>query len=433
MPGTIDGDHGRGVTFLRLMTGATLLGFIFAFAALSNVQAATGTDSYSTSVFQLLKAHRDGLPDLIAPAEATAAALVKGGSLYLGGDKAWIAEGDGRAGGLMAARPLFLSAPEAKPDNKRANTPAPGTWLPAQARPVKGDVVWIAYAPASYQDDVKIAQDLRKKGCLVILFGPKPESGRPNSQYWIDSDTSPTADLNLTRMGNILSLWTLTAETTAATSRQGRTLTFYQSDSIEGAQVRNALYRGLTFHTDLPKMAPVPPGLLSKEYLDAVQKMLEAIRSTQQAKIIKVGQEMAKRAAEGQPARFMMVGHMAQNLIPEHSKLFDYLPIKTKRDAVEAELPRNGLFVMMGYVGIYGDLWRQVRAKDATAVWIVSPLPTAVNFAQWGDVIIDQEWKIGDCALEIPGYDVKVFPLSGVAQVYIYEMLLHAAAEVPSA
>jgi len=40
-------------------------------------------------------------------------------------------------------------------------------------------------------------------------------------------------------MGNIISLWTLTAEVAASVSRQGKTPAFFQSDSIEGARERN--------------------------------------------------------------------------------------------------------------------------------------------------------------------------------------------------
>jgi hypothetical protein len=90
-------------------------------------------------------------------------------------------------------------------------------------------------------------------------------------------------------------------------------------------------------------------------------------------------------------------------------------------------MPQGGYFVFLGYVGVYLDLWRYVRRAGATAAWIVSPLPTGVGFGQWGDVVIDQHWRIGDCAVEAPGYDMRILPPSGIAQIFIYETLIRAA------
>jgi hypothetical protein len=384
--------------------------------------------SYAKAVFRLVKAHQDGLPRLIAPANATANALIAGGAFYLAGDKGWIAEGDGRAGGLMMVRPMSASAPEPTPGSKtQAAVPAPGTWLPASTRPAKGDVVWIAYSPADYAEDAKTAKELEDRGCLVVLFGPKLEDGPARTSNWIDSLTSLSDDAAFTRMGNIISLWTLTAEVTASASRQGKTLAFYESDSVEGALVRNALYAGLAFHNGFPMMAPAPPGLLSKEYLDYVQTMLHKIQESEQAKITQVGLEMSRRAAEGHPAVLMLVGHMLPYAVDHQSKFFHYLSFPAERKAVQSQLPPDGYFVFIGYVGVYLDLWEQVRLTGARAVWVASPLPTAVNFGQWRDIVVDEHWQIGDCAVEVPGYDVRILPPSGIAQLFIYEMLIRAA------
>jgi len=89
-------------------------------------------------------------------------------------------------------------------------------------------------------------------------------------------------------------------------------------------------------------------------------------------------------------------------------------------------LGSDGYFVWVGYVAVPLDLWRAVRRAGAKAVWIVSPLPAEVDFEQFGDNIINQRWPIGDGAVDIPGYDVRILPPSGVAQLFIYELLVHA-------
>lgn len=128
----------------------------------SSVHAASAEDGYAQSVFKLVKAHEDGLPRLIAPAEGTAKALIAGGAFYLGGDPGWIAEGDGRAGGLTMVRPLPLGTP-APSTEPQPSAPEPGTWLSASTLPVKGDVVWIAYLPADYAQNAAVAAELESR------------------------------------------------------------------------------------------------------------------------------------------------------------------------------------------------------------------------------------------------------------------------------
>ncbi len=40
-----------------------------------------------------------------------------------------------------------------------------------------------------------------------------------------------------------------------------------------------------------------------------------------------------------------------------------------------------------------------------------------------GDLFIDQQWQMGDAAIQVPDYDVRILPASGLAQLYIHELL----------
>ncbi len=155
--------------------------------------------------------------------------------------------------------------------------------------------------------------------------------------------------------------------------------------------------------------------------------MLENIREWELPKIISVGQEMARRAAEGHPALLTAVGHVMPYASDHNSRLFRYLDTERHEDQLQSQLQQGGYLVFIGYVGVYSDLWREVRRAGATAAWIVSPLPSEVDFAQWSDLVIDQHWSIGDCAVQAPGYDVRILPPSGIAQLFIYETMLRAA------
>ncbi len=369
-------------------------------------QGGTAIDSYVASVRQLVEKHQRQTQRLEVPAELTFKAIVSGGHLYLGGkDKAWIEEGDGRAGGPAGTRTLS-SAEGAQ----------------------KGDVVWLSYSSGDYDEELSLAKTLEGKGCVVMAFGPRQASKPAGFTHPIESFAPWQESEDLGLMGNILSLWTLTAELAAYGSRQGRTLAFYQSDSVEGSRGRNHLYEGLMFHDGVPSMAPVPPGVLSAAYLDYIKKMFEEISVNEMDKAVKTGQEIGRRAAAGQPAAMTGIGHMLNYIFAGKTEPFRYVDIRTGRKTLESTLGQNGYLVFLGYVSVPLDLWRSARRAGAKAVWIVSPLPNDVDFKQFGDVVINQHWRIGDCAVTVPGYDVRILPPSGVAQVFILEIMKLAAA-----
>jgi len=382
--------------------------------------AAQPLSVYADSVFGLIRRHERQLPQLTDPATATAAALGRGAAFYLAGDPSWVAEGIGRAGGLIGARSL-------EPDAAGGNSSLSFWKLAVKA----GDVVWIAYTGGAIDTrQASMVRALRAQGCVVIGFGPAAASGSAQFNYWIDSFTTVDAEANLTRMGNILSLWTLVAEVAAAASREGRTLAFYQSTSVDGGRARNALYSGVAFHDGIPHIEPVPTGDLAAGYLKYIRTMLHRIYESERAKIKWIGQEVAKRATTGQPAVLMPIGHMITRAVGERTKLFQILGYPATPASIDSELHGGGYLVLIGYVGVDLDLWQQVRREHATAAWIVSSLPTEVDFAQWGDTVVNQHWPIGDCAIAVPGYDVRILPPSAVAQLFIYELLLRAAGEL---
>jgi len=273
-----------------------------------------------------------------------------------------------------------------------------------------------------------MAQTLEDKGCLVFAFGPRPPDKPNGFTHLIESFTPWQDHDNLALMGNILSLWGLTAEVAASASRQGHTLAFWQSVSIEGARERDDLYEGIVFHDGVPRMAPVPAGVLSNAYLDYIKKMLDEISVSEMGKLLNLGQEMARRTAAGQPAVLTGIGHMLSYMAAGKTEPYRYLEIGTQRKTLESALGRDGYFVFLGYVAVPLDLWRSARRAGAKAVWIVAPLPNEVDFKQFGDVVIDQHWSVGDCAVTVPGYDIRILPPSGIAQLFIYEVMMRAAA-----
>ena len=379
-----------------------------AFSATAFGAITSSVDVYVQRAERLVAQQRRNVGRLKAPAELVAEALLAGGTLNLGGGQVgWVREGEGRSGGMMHLGQVS----SAKPGNP-------------------GDIAWLSYAPDSYDAQLKFAAELESKKCLVMAFGPRPASGAPGFTHWIDSMTPWNADQNFTLLGNVLSLWTLTGEVAAASARRGKTLVFWQSiwmstlhPEMKG---RNERYRGHTFHAPgEPQMKPVPAGVAAEAYLDAIKKMLSEIQTQELDKIVTVGKEVGRRSASG-PVPISIMSHMMHDELRDEGKLFkDY---KGDNDHLPEALGSDGYLVYLGYYdGVSTGMWDAVRKANAKAVWIIVPVPgQTLNYQQYGDVVINQHYEEGDAAVKMPGYDVQILPPSGVAQLFIYEMMMRA-------
>jgi len=373
--------------------------------ALRAARAADPADAFANRVLQLAVEHRRNLARLAAHAERTGQILLAGGTWWIAGEhKGWVLEATGRAGGPALTVPL--RSPEA-------------------AR--KGDVVWLSFSPATYETDFKTAQALEEKGCAVIAFGPDPSRGRPRFAHRLDSLTRWEEDERLTQMGNLLSLWSLTGEVAGCTARHGRTLVMLQSAVLPGASARNATYQRMRFHEDGIRMRPVLPGVLGRAYLNFVNTMLGAIHKREMSKLRNVAEEIRHAVRQSRPAVLRPIGHLMPRLVEQDSGLFRISTGGGRELGSLADLlPSSRLLVWLGYARVPPQLVSAVRNTGVKAAWIVAS-DAAFGLEQDGDVVIDQHWKIGDAAVQAPGYDVPILPPSAVAQLFIYEILVRAA------
>ena len=363
----------------------------------SGAGAAPATSSATAEIdraMALLQRHRSGTGRLFASAELTARAILDGGHYYLAGDKVWVAEGVTRAGGTAAAKVLEDSA-LAKP----------------------GDVVWLAYPATGYQEWMDLAGNLEHRGCLVIYFGPAPPRSAQARGRWIDSLTRSDSSHRFVLLGNNISLWAETGELASATARRGKTLVFLQSHVLMGSFDREKLDQGLVWHAGWPRMKPVPAGTLAKAYLDDAIGLIGELRSHELSKISRLGRDLARRAASGRPAVMMAAGgHIMPHVIASGGPFRRGDTVETPAE-LEAMLKGGDLVVFFGYVSVPFDFLRSVHRAGATAAWIVSPLPQDVDFGEFGDTVIDQEWKIGDADVQVPGYDIRILPPSGIVEL----------------
>jgi len=358
-------------------------------------------DQSVEAALQVLAHQRVAIPRLFGPAQATAQAMLHGGRFYLAGDRTWVAEGCNRASGTLAASPLTDAA---------------------AARP--GDVVWLGVFGPPEAATAALADRLERQRCAVIYFGPTAPPAAKTAARWVDDLTPAGADRELALLGNIVSLWAATGELASATARAGRTLVFLQSHVIWGSLAREALYRDSVWHADYPVLAPVPAGTLARAYVEALAQLVLRLRARELPQIQEIGLELAARRQAGHPAVFLADGgHIMSAVLAAGGSLYRY-----EAGPVGAR-PRQAddLVVFFGYVGVPLDLWHGLRVAGAHAVWVVTPLPEAIDYRAFGDRVVDQGWRIGDGAIAAAGYDIRLLPPSAVAELVIYRALLAAA------
>jgi hypothetical protein len=137
--------------------------------------------------------------------------------------------------------------------------------------PARHDIILYAVPGALEQDDLKMIAQWQEKDATVIQFSSP--AGVMGAHFPIDT------------VANVIDLWTWTGEFVAACTRLGRTPVLYQSYGLPGGPERGKKYQGEKFHEDL-SVNPIPSGVLGREYLDQIQRMLAKINETQMPKIL---------------------------------------------------------------------------------------------------------------------------------------------------
>jgi hypothetical protein len=350
---------------------------------------------------ELIAAHRASVPRLSAIATSSAQVLLNGGAWYLCcGDNPWINEGASRAGGPMGLK-VARSAGQI-PDNS---------------------LVWVSYDANSYQS-IRAEIIRMPRSARVVAFGPKPEAGPPKLFQWIDSLVAWDADDDLILMGNVLSFWSMTGEVAAAAARSGKTMAFFQSAWVPGANARNDRYANLTFHKGGPQMQPADPGVLASSYLDSIGSMVAEIAESELPAITKVGHTMSQHEADHNPVILVATSHLMSSLgaLGNPAYQFESDPAK-----FASKLSAKDYLVSLGYSAIDADLFGAVHRAGAGAMWAAASSAKPPEAPADGDTFLNERWEPGDAVVKVPGYDVPILPPSGIAQLFIYELLLRAA------
>jgi uncharacterized phosphosugar-binding protein len=316
--------------------------------------------------------------------------------------------------------------------------------VPVNMEVTKKDVVLAGTVDLHPEAQTEYLEKLKEKGALIILFGSKSAKVASVADYLIDNGLpagvipvmSAGKDSSLigpvAPMANVINMWTFSAELVAAMNRIGKMPTLWQSMFVPDAAQRNTRIENREFDPNV-KVQPVEPGALGRQFVAAARTCLSNMKTNELGKFTRAGKLCADAVTSGKKVVASIIGHfmVVQTRMPGYPNIFTVKANEYGRKYLEGVLGKDDVFLHVGYSYTPVEELGFAREVGAKTVAVFTPGPTKLDEGipvapdtAMIDVYIDPYWKFGDSIVEVPGYDVKIVPLSGVVMITSYWMII---------
>lgn len=372
---------------------------------------------------------RSDLPNLIELADRMAAALLAGGQLFtpqLG--TYWPSEFGSRAGGLMGLKPPEYLA-ESKLDVAFTTLPDRARWKP--------------------KDDSRWQRLVESPAQIVIIGSPEEAEGAGPSSRFAGFTGGALPAEGECAFGPLKPLapyrpfeqlvrgWLTAGEMIAACTRAGgRMPVMWMSVWLEGAFARNASFLQPSnlrepwfaplFHESM-YIPPIAPGRVSADFLHELEAIYARLLS-QRGQIAQAGQWMAEAISEKKRVSTNLVGHSYPEIL-ELERPDDY-PLAwrhTRSDLREAHHPDLGtgdVALHLGYSPVDVNDVQRILDRGIRFIY-TSPYGRPVALKDHPNLLwLDLPWRPGDATVDVPGYSVRILPMSSSAHTLLYFELL---------
>jgi hypothetical protein len=98
---------------------------------------------------------------------------------------------------------------------------------------------------------------------------------------------------------------------------------------------------------------------------------------------------------------------------------------------LQGKLKKDDVWIYIGYSYYPLEELKYAAQTGTKTVSVFAPGPSVMGEGteveidrSFMDVYIDPYWRLGDAVVDVPGYDIKIIPPSGVVMVSCYWMLL---------
>lgn len=372
--------------------------------------------NYLTALIDGARRIPPGLTGIASIADDAAARLVAGGALYAASTRPdFISEAYIRSGGLMMLREYDPSDP-----------PGP-------------DDVVIAGWTEDVGPDRELLSSLAATGCFTIGIGPS-RIGEVDAYLESRPPTPDTVvrclgdtDYPITSLQNLALLWTFTGELVAALTRLGRMPVLYQSVLVPGARERNASFGTDRFHLDhaVPR---IEPAVVGTAYVEALTGCLERLRA-EAAAIDESARLCLDTINRDRAVHAFLISHFPVHQAGAPGDPGHLTPLETftgetpDLDELGRKLCPGDTFFFLGYYRRPADAYTLARSRGCTIVEVVTGTDQALSGPE-PDVAIRPGWPYTDALVDVPGYDIRILPASGIVQTAVFWSVVGRMAEL---
>ena len=381
----------------------------------------------------LVKTRLDGvrrdLPRLMDLGEAMAAPLLRGGNLFtpqIG--TYWPSEFGGRAGGLMGLRPAATYVAQSENDVAFTTLPDP--------RRVK------------LSDDPRWQRLIDGPAKIFINGRPEDLSGVCPLQRVAGFTGGAGAEEGLCAHGELNPLapirpfeqlvrgWLATGEMIAAMTRGERMPIIWMSVWLEGAMVRNASFfkhdnvrepwSPPLFHEKI-YVPPLGRGHVAEEFLSELERIF-AVVSRQTRQLAAAGAWMAEAARAGKRVSTVLVGHSYPEILelaePKAYPLAWLASVSDLRIAHPDDLGAGDVALHLGYAPVDVEDVQRILNRGVRFIY-TSPYGRPAELKDHENLIwLDLPWRPADATVDVPGYSVRILPMSSSAHTMVYFSLI---------
>jgi hypothetical protein len=391
---------------------------------------------YIALIRRRMSAIRKDLPALIRLGGRMARHILDGGNLFPAEvAEFWPTEFTHRAGGLMGTKRKDYK-PTSDKDVAFFALPGDPSWDPARDDTLQRLIRSKARLFAIGRRDR--LRGLKAAGRFAGFTG----GARMHEGLYAFGSVKPLAPL--WQFDHLVRGWLTTGEMIAACTRAGKTPAIWMSVWLEGAYARNYSFiqhDNLTEPWHPPMfhkkryVPPLTPGCVSHAFLAELDRIVAGLVA-QQTGLAKAGAWMAQAVKGGRKVHVVAVGHSYPKLL-DLPKDAPY-PVDwgwSRSDlskAVPAGLGRGDVAVHLGYSPVNVTHVGRILGRGILFIY-TSPYgrPTALK-SHRNLLWLDLPWRPGDATVDVPGYSVRILPLSSSAHTVAYfAMLCEMAYRLP--
>jgi hypothetical protein len=362
---------------------------------------------------------REDLPALIGMGERMAELMLEGGELFNPPvNPYWPSEFGGRAGGFMGirSRPGLAASPK---NVAYFALPDPRHWKPEKDKTLQEllDGKAKLFVVGKEED---LPQGILKLAKGRITFAGGPES----------------SDLSLRHFHQFVRGWIVAGEMFGACTRAGKTPVLWMSVWLEGALPRNMHFFkhdnlrepwDTPFFHDGHYVPPLNRGYAGGAFLDELES-IHGHLVDQTDRLATAGQWMADARRARKRIWTVAVGHSYPQILelkhnPKHPLEWGH-SYSDLTKAMPADLGKGDVALHFGYAPV-NNADVQMLLKRGMKLIHSSPYGNSMNPVKRKDFLyLDLPWRPADATVDIPGYSVRICPMSSSAQTVALNAIL---------